>query len=92
MQRFNVTEQDLRLLTTLASQAAIAVQNARLVRSLKSERDKLLEIPGSDSDKEVSLVTRPAIEAFIKQSGATLWIQHDMVLFRTLRKSPEYYE
>ena len=36
------TEQDLRLLTTLASQAAIAVQNARLVRSLKSERDKLL--------------------------------------------------
>jgi len=36
------TDQDLRLLTTLASQAAIAVQNARLVRSLKSERDKLL--------------------------------------------------
>lgn len=36
------TEQDLRLLTTLASQAAIAVENARLVRSLKEERDKLL--------------------------------------------------
>lgn len=35
-------EQDLRLLTTLASQAAVAVENARLVRSLKSERDKLL--------------------------------------------------
>ncbi len=36
------TEQDLRLLTTLASQAAVAVENARLVRSLKEERDKLI--------------------------------------------------
>lgn len=35
-------DQDLRLLTTLASQAAIAVENARLVRSLKEERDRLL--------------------------------------------------
>jgi signal transduction histidine kinase len=35
-------DQDLRLLTTLAAQAAVAVENARLVRSLKSERDKLL--------------------------------------------------
>jgi signal transduction histidine kinase len=36
------TDQDLRLLTTLAAQAAVAVENARLVRSLKEERDKLL--------------------------------------------------
>ena len=36
------TEQDLRLLTTLAAQAAVAVENARLVRSLKEERDRLL--------------------------------------------------
>lgn len=35
-------EQDLRLLTALCSQAAIAVENARLVRSLKEERDRLL--------------------------------------------------
>ncbi|NWG20450.1 MAG: GAF domain-containing sensor histidine kinase [Chloroflexi bacterium] len=35
-------DQDLRLLTTLATQAAIAVENARLVRSLKEERDRLL--------------------------------------------------
>ncbi len=59
---------------------------------LPGERDKLLEIPSSDSNKELSLLTRPAIEAFIKQSGATLWIQHDMALFRTLKKSPDYYE
>jgi signal transduction histidine kinase len=36
------TDQDLRLLTTLSAQAAVAVENARLVRSLKEERDKLL--------------------------------------------------
>jgi N-acyl homoserine lactone hydrolase len=59
---------------------------------LPGEREKLLEIPSSDSNKDLSLVTRPAIEAFIRQSGATLWIQHDMDLFRTLKKSPEYYE
>jgi signal transduction histidine kinase len=35
-------DQDLRLLTTLAAQAAVAVENARLVRSLKEERDRLL--------------------------------------------------
>ena len=35
-------EHDLRLLTTLASQAAIAVDNARLVRNLQRERDRLL--------------------------------------------------
>jgi glyoxylase-like metal-dependent hydrolase (beta-lactamase superfamily II) len=59
---------------------------------LPGEREKLTEIPTSDSNRDVSLVTRPAIEAFIKQSGATLWIQHDMALFKTLKKSPEYYE
>ncbi|HEX5692334.1 MAG TPA: GAF domain-containing sensor histidine kinase [Roseiflexaceae bacterium] len=36
------SDQDLQLLTTLAAQAAVAVENARLVRSLKEERDKLL--------------------------------------------------
>lgn len=36
------TDQDLRLLTTLASQAGIAIENARLYQSLKLERDKLL--------------------------------------------------
>jgi len=35
-------EQDMQLLTTLAAQAAIAIENARLYQSLKSERDRLL--------------------------------------------------
>lgn len=36
------TDQDVQLLTTLASQAGIALENARLYRSLKQERDRLL--------------------------------------------------
>ncbi len=36
------TEQDMQLLTTLASQAGIAIENARLYQSLKQERDRLL--------------------------------------------------
>lgn len=36
------TEQDVQLLTTLASQAGIAIENASLYRSLKQERDRLL--------------------------------------------------
>ena len=35
-------EEDLRLLLTLAAEAAIAIENARLVRSLRDERDRIL--------------------------------------------------
>lgn len=36
------TDQDMQLLTTLAVQAGIAIENARLYRKLKEERDRLL--------------------------------------------------
>ncbi|NJO84667.1 MAG: GAF domain-containing protein, partial [Blastochloris sp.] len=35
-------DQDIQLLTTLAAQAGIAIENARLYRKLKAERDRLL--------------------------------------------------
>jgi signal transduction histidine kinase len=35
-------DQDMQLLTTLAAQAAIAIENARLYQSLKQEHDRLL--------------------------------------------------
>lgn len=38
------TEDDLRLLSTLAAQASIAIENARLYRSLREERDKIIRI------------------------------------------------
>ena len=36
------TDQDMQLLTTLAAQAAIAIENARLYQSLKHEHERLL--------------------------------------------------
>ncbi len=36
------TDQDMQLLTTLAAQAAIAIENARLYQSLKQEHERLL--------------------------------------------------
>ncbi len=36
------TEQDMQLLTTLAAQAAIAIENARLYQSVRQEHDRLL--------------------------------------------------
>jgi N-acyl homoserine lactone hydrolase len=39
-----------------------------------------------------SLASRAEIEAFLKKSGAQLWIEHDLQLFRGLKKAPEYFE
>jgi glyoxylase-like metal-dependent hydrolase (beta-lactamase superfamily II) len=36
--------------------------------------------------------SRAAIEAFLTQSHAQLWIQHDLVNHRKLKKSPDFYD
>jgi N-acyl homoserine lactone hydrolase len=36
--------------------------------------------------------SRARIEALVKETGAQLWIGHDIVGFAKLKKSPEYYE
>jgi N-acyl homoserine lactone hydrolase len=36
--------------------------------------------------------SRAAVEAFVKQAGAQLWIGHDMDGFAKLKKSPAYYD
>jgi N-acyl homoserine lactone hydrolase len=38
------------------------------------------------------VASRAKIEALIKATGAQLWIQHDIIGNRKLKKSPEYYE
>ena len=37
-------EEDLRLMLTLATQAAIAIENARLYQSLREERDRIIQV------------------------------------------------
>ena len=45
---------------------------------------------GRVSDMERDSRTR--LDAFMKEKHATLWIQHDLLQFNQLKKSPEYYD
>jgi hypothetical protein len=38
------------------------------------------------------VASRAAVEAFLKKSGAQLWIQHDLTANAKLKKSPSFYE
>jgi len=48
--------------------------------------------PTVEFDRDESLASRAAIEAFIKKTGAQLWIEHDLAHFNQLKKAPSYYE
>jgi N-acyl homoserine lactone hydrolase len=48
--------------------------------------------PTDEASKEQTLSSRVAMEAYLKQSGAQLWIEHDPKTFQHLKKAPEYIE
>jgi N-acyl homoserine lactone hydrolase len=48
--------------------------------------------PTFEFDRDQSLASRAVIEAFIKKTGAQLWIEHDLAHFNQLKKAPGYYE
>jgi hypothetical protein len=48
--------------------------------------------PTFEFDKEQSAVSRAKVEAFVKQTGARLWIEHDLATFNLLKRSPAFYE
>lgn len=48
--------------------------------------------PTFEFNHEQSLASRAAMEAFIKKTGAQLWIEHDMPTFNKQKKAPEFYE
>jgi N-acyl homoserine lactone hydrolase len=56
------------------------------------EERALGRVPTIDFNPEQTRASRAAIEAFLKQSGAQLWIQHDFVGNAKLKKSPSYYD
>ena len=56
------------------------------------EERKLKRVPTFEYDQHQTAVTREKIEAFLKQSGAQLWIQHDYAAFAKLKKAPQFYE
>jgi glyoxylase-like metal-dependent hydrolase (beta-lactamase superfamily II) len=48
--------------------------------------------PTFEFDHEKSLASRAAIEAFVKQNKAQLWIEHDLANFNRQKKAPAFYE
>jgi N-acyl homoserine lactone hydrolase len=56
------------------------------------EERTLDRVPTFDFDAAMTRATRRQVEAFLQQSGATLWIQHDPPTYATLKKAPQYYD
>jgi glyoxylase-like metal-dependent hydrolase (beta-lactamase superfamily II) len=48
--------------------------------------------PTFEFNGDESLASRAKIEAFVKQTGAQLWIEHDLANFNRQKKAPDYYE
>jgi glyoxylase-like metal-dependent hydrolase (beta-lactamase superfamily II) len=48
--------------------------------------------PTFEYNREQSLASRAAIEAFVKKTGAQMWIEHDIPTFNRLKKAPDYIE
>ncbi|HSP67682.1 MAG TPA: N-acyl homoserine lactonase family protein [Bryobacteraceae bacterium] len=49
-------------------------------------------VPGFDFNADQTRKSRADLEAFIKKSGAVLWIQHGTADNAKLKKAPEFYE
>jgi len=56
------------------------------------EERTLQRIPVRDFDKAQTAASRAAMEVFLKEKGAQLWIQHDITANEKLKKAPEYYD
>jgi glyoxylase-like metal-dependent hydrolase (beta-lactamase superfamily II) len=52
----------------------------------------LTTAPKDDANPQQTLASRRAMEAYLKQSGAQLWIEHDPVTFAWLKKAPDYIQ
>jgi glyoxylase-like metal-dependent hydrolase (beta-lactamase superfamily II) len=56
------------------------------------EERKLNRVPTTEFNAEQTIASRAGIEAFLKKTGAQLWIEHDFTGNAKLKKAPEFYE
>jgi len=49
-------------------------------------------VPTFEFSQEQTRASRVAVDAFLKKTGAQLWIQHDFIGNAKLKKSPQFYE
>ena len=56
------------------------------------EERKLNRVPTTEFNATQTVASRAAIEAFLKNTGAQLWIQHDFNGNAKLKKAPAFYD
>jgi glyoxylase-like metal-dependent hydrolase (beta-lactamase superfamily II) len=56
------------------------------------EERKLNRVPTTEFNTAQTIASRAAVEAFLKKTGAQLWIQHDFTANAKLKKAPEFYD
>jgi glyoxylase-like metal-dependent hydrolase (beta-lactamase superfamily II) len=56
------------------------------------EERALGRLPTFEVSEEQTRAARADVEKFLERTGAKLWIQHDLVAHRKLKKAPEYYD
>ncbi len=56
------------------------------------EERTLDRVPSFDFDEDMTRASRRAMEDFLVETGATMWIEHNIELHETLDKSPAYYD
>lgn len=56
------------------------------------EERSLNRLPTFEVNEAETAASRAELERFLERTGAQLWIQHDLVAHRQLKKAPEYYE
>ena len=56
------------------------------------EERTLNRLPTADFDQAQTGRSREVLDGFLKQTGSHLWIQHDLVAHRKLKKAPAYYD
>jgi N-acyl homoserine lactone hydrolase len=52
----------------------------------------LKRLPTFEVSEAETQVARDELEQFLRRTNSALWIQHDLVAHRKLKKSPEYYD
>ena len=53
---------------------------------------KQRRVPKFNFDAEMTLASMDRVEALVEETGATLWIEHELALFETLKQAPDYYD
>jgi len=56
------------------------------------EERALNRLPTFEFNVDQTRESRAALDAFLKKTGAQLWIQHDLTAMAKIRKAPSYYE